>query len=125
MSCDEGALITEAYPSLIYELLLARPPSVAAFIKCCDGPNEAVAIFCCCRMWSIWMLTVPSLRARDCDANEKDALNVLFILLPVINVALPFVWKNFGFIFTADCVALGAVYAWKGCLPKIGQSEQA
>ena len=76
-------------------------------------------------MWSIWMLTVPSLRARDCDPNEKDALNVLFILLPLINVALPFVWKNFGFIFTADCVALGAVYAWKGCLPKFGESEQA
>ena len=31
-------------------------------------------------MWSIWMASVPSLRARDCSANEKDALNVAFVV---------------------------------------------
>lgn len=31
-------------------------------------------------MWSIWMFTVPSLRARDCSKNEKDALNLLFLV---------------------------------------------
>ena len=30
-------------------------------------------------MWSVWMFTVPSLGARECDAREKDALNFLFI----------------------------------------------
>jgi hypothetical protein len=33
------------------------------------------------RMWSIWMFTVPSLRARDCPPPEKDALNILFLLM--------------------------------------------
>lgn len=75
-----------------------------------------------CRMWSIWMLTVPSLRARDCSSSEKDALNVLFILIPVINVLLPFVWKSFPFIYSADVVALAAVYAWKLGLPKLGNN---
>ncbi|KAL2899995.1 hypothetical protein RDABS01_025077 [Bienertia sinuspersici] len=29
-------------------------------------------------MWSIWMFTIPSLRARDCSNKEKEALNYLF-----------------------------------------------
>jgi hypothetical protein len=68
-------------------------------------------------MWSIWMFTVPALRARECSAPEKDALNVLFLLIPVINVALPFVWKSFPFIYSADVVALAGMYAWKVGLP--------
>jgi hypothetical protein len=67
-------------------------------------------------MWSIWMFTVPSLRARDCSAPEKDALNTLFLAIPVLNVALPFVWKSFPFIFSADCLLLAAVYVWKGVI---------
>ena len=69
-------------------------------------------------MWSIWMMTVPSLRARECTPPEKDALNILFILIPVINVVLPFVWKSFPFIYSADVVALAGVYLWKVGLPK-------
>lgn len=57
-------------------------------------------------MWSIWMFTIPSLRARECTQKEKDALNILFLLVPLANVLLPFVWKNFGFIFSADVVLL-------------------
>ena len=30
-----------------------------------------------------------------------------------MNVILPFVWKSFPFIFTADVVAMVGVYAWK------------
>ena len=69
-------------------------------------------------MWSIWMFTIPALRARECAAAEKDALNYLFLLIPVINVALPFVWKSFPFIYSADVAALAGMYAWKvGLLP--------
>lgn len=64
-------------------------------------------------MWSLWMFTVPSLRARDCDPQEKDALNLLFLALPLINVGLPFVWKSFPVIYSADVAALVGVYAWK------------
>lgn len=60
------------------------------------------------------MLTVPSLRAKECMPKEKDALNLLFVLLPLMNVALPFVWKSFPFIFTADVVAVAATYSVKG-----------
>jgi hypothetical protein len=65
-------------------------------------------------MWSIWMFTIPSLRAKECTAREKDALNLLFLLVPLVNVALPFVWKSFPFIFVADVAAVVSVYAWKG-----------
>lgn len=68
-------------------------------------------------MWSLWIFTVPSLRARDCSKPEKDALNLLFIAIPLLNVLLPFAWKNFGFIFSADVVALLAAYSWKVWLP--------
>lgn len=68
-------------------------------------------------MWSIWMFTIPSLRARDCPQNEKDALNILFLLIPLVNITLPFVWKSFGFIFTADVVIMAAIYFWKLGLP--------
>ena len=72
-------------------------------------------------MWSPWMLAVPSLRARDCSAAEKDALNILFLLIPVINVAIPFVAKSFALVFSADVVAIVALYAWKvGAPPAVG-----
>ena len=78
--------------------------------------HEFVSLLC--SMWSIWMFTVPALRARDCSAAEKEVLNYLFLLIPVMNVTLPFVWKSFPFIYSADVAAMAALYAWKVGLPK-------
>lgn len=64
-------------------------------------------------MWSIWMFTIPSLRARDCSKNEKEALNYLFLLVPLLNVAIPFFIKSFAVVWSADTVAFFAMYAWK------------
>ncbi|XP_047327439.1 protein RESISTANCE TO PHYTOPHTHORA 1, chloroplastic [Impatiens glandulifera] len=64
-------------------------------------------------MWSIWMFTVPSLRARDCSKNEKEALNYLFLLIPLMNVIIPFFWKSFAAVWSADTVAFLGMYAWK------------
>lgn len=64
-------------------------------------------------MWSIWMFTIPSLRARDCSKNEKEALNYLFLLVPLINVIIPFFWKSFAVVWSADTAAFFAMYAWK------------
>lgn len=63
------------------------------------------------------MFTIPSLRARECTSAEKDALNILFLAVPLLNVALPFVSKSFPLIFVADCVLMAGVYASKGLLP--------
>lgn len=84
-------------------------------------PSDQPTIARLMGMWSLWMFTVPSLRARDCDPAEKDALNLLFLALPLINVGLPFVWKSFPFIYSADVVALAGVYAWKVWLPSDGK----
>ena len=67
-------------------------------------------------MWSVWMFAVPSLRARDCPKREKDALNVLFLAIPALNVALPFVWKSFAAAFTADVALMAALYVANGAL---------
>ncbi|ESQ39451.1 hypothetical protein EUTSA_v10001627mg [Eutrema salsugineum] len=64
-------------------------------------------------MWSIWMFTIPSLRARDCPSKEKEALNYLFLIIPLLNVAIPFFWKSFPLVWSADTVAFFAMYAWK------------
>ena len=61
-------------------------------------------------MWSVWMFAVPSLRARECDAREKDALNFLFVAIPLVNVLIPIVWKSFPAVFTADCVLMAYMY---------------
>ncbi|XP_076904504.1 protein RESISTANCE TO PHYTOPHTHORA 1, chloroplastic-like [Bidens hawaiensis] len=64
-------------------------------------------------MWSIWMFTIPSLRARDCSKNEKEALNYLFLVIPLLNVIIPFFLKSFAVVWSADTVAFFAMYAWK------------
>lgn len=64
-------------------------------------------------MWSIWMFTIPSLRARDCSKNEKEALNYLFLLVPLLNVTIPFFWKSFALVWSADTIAFFGMYAWK------------
>ncbi|KAF7120695.1 hypothetical protein RHSIM_Rhsim13G0021200 [Rhododendron simsii] len=64
-------------------------------------------------MWSVWMFTIPSLRARDCSKNEKEALNYLFLLIPLLNVIIPFFWKSFAVVWSADIVAFFAMYTWK------------
>ncbi|KXZ46836.1 hypothetical protein GPECTOR_40g570 [Gonium pectorale] len=77
-------------------------------------PTDEPSIARLLGMWSIWMFTIPSLRAKECLPKEKDALNILFLLVPIMNVTLPFVWKSFPFIFSSNVLALGAVYWWKG-----------
>ncbi|KAK3135719.1 hypothetical protein QOZ80_5BG0422570 [Eleusine coracana subsp. coracana] len=64
-------------------------------------------------MWSIWMFTIPSLRARDCSNKEKEALNYLFLLIPLVNVIIPFFVKSFAVVWSADTVAFFMMYAWK------------
>lgn len=77
-----------------------------------DGPDIPRLV----GMWSVWMFAVPSLRARDCPKREKDALNVLFLAIPLVNVALPFVWKSFAAAFSADVALLATLYIANGAL---------
>lgn len=58
---------------------------------------------------------IPSLRARDCSKNEKEALNYLFLLIPLLNVAIPFFLKSFAVVWSADTIAFFGMYAWKVC----------
>lgn len=58
-------------------------------------------------------VAIPSLRARDCSKNEKEALNYLFLLVPLLNVGIPFFWKSFPVVWSADIIAFFGMYAWK------------
>lgn len=63
--------------------------------------------------FSFFLAAIPSLRARDCSKNEKEALNYLFLLIPLLNVIIPFFWKSFAFVWSADTLAFFGMYAWK------------
>ncbi|CAI5512928.1 unnamed protein product [Closterium sp. Naga37s-1] len=76
-------------------------------------PSDEPDIWRLMGMWSIWMFTIPSLRARDCSENEKTALNYLFLVVPLVNVTLPLVWKSFAAVWTADVIVFTLFYAWK------------
>ncbi|CAN8064836.1 unnamed protein product [Agarophyton chilense] len=63
--------------------------------------------------WTIWLFTIPSLRARKGTAKaEKSALNISFLTVPLINVCLPGITKNCGLIWTADVVVLLGFYMY-------------
>jgi rhodanese-related sulfurtransferase len=49
--------------------------------------------------------------------KEKDALNLLFLLLPVANVGIPFIIKSFPVVFSADVALLFGVVGWTGAPP--------
>ena len=85
-------------------------------------PSEEPTIARLMGMWSVWMFTVPLLRARDCGAKEKDALNLLFIAIPLVNVLIPFVWKSFAGVFTADVLLMLGVYYSKNA-PPFGEED--
>ncbi|PSR86272.1 Catalase-3 like [Actinidia chinensis var. chinensis] len=75
-------------------------------------------------MWSIWMFTIPSLQTRDCSKNDKEALNYLFLLVPLLNARIPFFWKSFAVVWLTDMVAFFGIYAWKsGWLQKKNSSS--
>lgn len=71
------------------------------------------------------MFTVPSLRARECEPAEKDALNLLFVAIPLVNVIIPFFWKSFAGVFSADVLLMAAVYAQKGVFAPVDASPPA
>lgn len=63
--------------------------------------------------WSVWLFTIPALRARKgTPTAEKSALNAAFLATPLLNVALPALTKNTGVIWGADVALLAAAYAW-------------
>lgn len=91
----------------------------------CDGVNlrcflfAPLIIFYVFFMLSFYDFTllllsaIPSLRARDCSKNEKEALNYLFLLIPLLNITIPFFWKSFAVVWSADTIAFFGMYAWK------------
>lgn len=63
--------------------------------------------------WTVWLFTIPALRARKGTARwEKSALNIAFVTTPFVNVSLPFITRQCGFIWAADIAVLLACYAY-------------
>mmetsp|Transcript_89505 Transcript_89505/g.255648 ORF Transcript_89505/g.255648 Transcript_89505/m.255648 type:complete len:183 (+) Transcript_89505:608-1156(+) len=81
--------------------------------------------------WGIWLFTIPSLRSRKpggvwgMNGAEKKALDISFLLTPVVNLAMPIVTKNPPDIFWANLVALGACYGYGFLAPDSDGDDDA
>lgn len=74
--------------------------------------------------WLVWLFTIPALRARKgISKTEKSALNVSFLSMPLMNVALPALTRNTGVIWAADVVLLAACYLYYG-IKTANQAEE-
>jgi len=62
--------------------------------------------------WSFWMFTIPSLRARKPGQIEKKALDIAFLLTPIVSLGMPFLTKDMPTIWWANAVATGASYGY-------------
>lgn len=52
------------------------------------------------------------LRARKPSAQEKEALNIAFLLTPVVSVAMPVITKDVVTIWWANAAAVAATYIY-------------
>uniref|UniRef100_A0A7S0WWS8 Protein RESISTANCE TO PHYTOPHTHORA 1, chloroplastic n=1 Tax=Chlamydomonas leiostraca TaxID=1034604 RepID=A0A7S0WWS8_9CHLO len=77
-------------------------------------PTDEPSIARLMGMWAIWMFTIPSLRAKECTGREKEALNYMFVGMPLMNILLPFISKSFPFIYVMDVAMVVGLYYWKG-----------
>jgi hypothetical protein len=68
--------------------------------------------------WMWWLFIIPSLRARKPTAEEKDALNIAFLLTPLVSLALPAVTKDVTIIWYANAIATAGCYAYAFLKPK-------
>jgi hypothetical protein len=73
--------------------------------------------------WSFWMFTIPSLRARKPGKVEKKALDVAFLLTPIVSIGLPFLTKDIPTIWWANAVATGASYGYAFGFQKSGSGD--
>lgn len=65
--------------------------------------------------WMVWLFTIPSLRARKGTRKfEKSALNVAFLGMPFVNLALGSLTRNTGAIWGADVIFLVGCFVYYG-----------
>ncbi|KAM3571965.1 hypothetical protein VYU27_006029 [Nannochloropsis oceanica] len=74
--------------------------------------------------WSFWMFTIPSLRARKPGQTEKKALDVAFLLTPIVSLGMPFLTKDMPTIWWANAVATGASYGYAYVFQGKGVGEE-
>jgi len=55
------------------------------------------------------MFTIPALQARKPCTQARDAVNLAFVSLPFINVAVPFFQKSFLAIYLTDVASFSAL----------------
>lgn len=69
-------------------------------------------------LWGIWLVTVPALRARKPGGpygmgyEEKRALDLSFLILPLVCILVPFISKDPALIFWLCLLTVGGCYVW-------------
>mmetsp|Transcript_19333 Transcript_19333/g.18664 ORF Transcript_19333/g.18664 Transcript_19333/m.18664 type:complete len:281 (+) Transcript_19333:116-958(+) len=68
--------------------------------------------------WMWWLFIIPSLRARKPKSPEKEALDIAFLLSPVVSLIMPSLTKDTAIIWWANAVAVAGCYAFAYLKPK-------
>lgn len=80
-------------------------------------------------VWGIWLVTVPALRARKPGGpygmgyEEKRALDVCFLILPIVCLVTPFFSKEPFVTFCLSLLALVACYLWSFNTPFVAENQ--
>lgn len=78
--------------------------------------------------WMWWLFIIPSLRARKPSKEEKDALNLAFLISPVVSLTLPVFTKDVALIWWVNAFSLlGSytyAYSFKSTAPGDNNSEK-
>jgi hypothetical protein len=101
----------------VYQSILAGGISLAMVYNSIPGidlplPYQVLGF------WMWWLFIIPSLRARKPTAEEKDALNIAFLLTPIVSLALPSITKDVALIWYANAIATAGCYAYAYLKPK-------
>jgi len=130
--------------NLKIEFLIQAAISVPLFGSMCYGtfpyinlswlgltPQGVKFVFQLFGLWGIWLVTVPALRARKPGGpygmgyEERRALDLSFLVLPLICVLTPFLSKNPVLTFWACLLTLGALYLWSFNTPLAEENKDA
>ena len=65
------------------------------------------------------------LRARKPKAQEKEALDIAFLLSPVVSLIMPSLTKDTAIIWWANAIAVGGCYAYAYLKPKSEGEEKS
>jgi hypothetical protein len=92
----------------VAQSVLAGVISYAVVHHSIEAPLSVQAL----SFWTWWLFIIPSLRARKPKKEEKEALNISFLLTPLVSAIMPAFTRDVELIWWGNAAATAACYAY-------------